>query len=315
MFSEIIGHTHTLKTLIKQYEAGLLPPTQLWLGSEGIGKCTAAKALATSILEESSSLHPAKSFVDKETHPNLFILRPLEDKKEISAEQAKSLLPFLTATPLYGGWRVVIVDAVDQLNRQAGNALLKVFEEPPKETLIILICHQVGKVLPTILSRTIKISFHPLSDEEMASHFKEFSRDILDIAEGRLGLAKALLSLDVPSLFQHMGKGLFLGLQKNYSGLQQHLATFDDTTQKQLLNILPHFFRRILNAPTAPVSEGIQKLLSLQSHTQWMDGYMAFEKYAFIASQAYIPVKDILYSSFLLLSNPHLATQTDLHKL
>lgn len=66
------------------------------------------------------------------------------------------------------GWRVVIIDNADTMNRNAQNALLKVLEEPPARTVLILVAHQMGTFLPTIRSRTHVIPFHPLSDDDFS---------------------------------------------------------------------------------------------------------------------------------------------------
>lgn len=315
MFNTVISHASALSGFFGHYKKGTLAPTQLWFGEEGIGKFYAAKAFAIAVLEDSSTLRPAKSFVDQGAHPNLFILRPIEDKKDISAEQARTLLPFLNATPLYEGYRIVIIDTVDQLNRQAANALLKVLEEPPSKTIIILLSHNIGKVLPTILSRAIKTPFYPLSSTEMHTHFPEYSKDIIEMSEGRPGFAQKLSEMDANALTQHMGKGLFLGLQKNYAALQTHLTSLEDTVQKNILTLLPHFLKRLIASPMNAPSEGIKKLLELQHHGRWVEGFAAWEIYYQASLQAYIPVKDILYGSFLLLSNPILSRDIDLHTL
>src|SRR5690606_2312407 len=66
-----------------------------------------------------------------------------------------------------GGWRVVIVDPVDDLNTAAANALLKNLEEPPARTVFLLVAHQPARLLPTIRSRCMKIALEPLPDAEL----------------------------------------------------------------------------------------------------------------------------------------------------
>ena len=93
------------------------------------------------------------------THTDLLTIAPAYDAKKmvekeaISVDDARKVPEFLSLTPAEGDWRVVIVDAVDQLNTNAANALLKILEEPPARAILFLICHKPGGILPTIRSR------------------------------------------------------------------------------------------------------------------------------------------------------------------
>jgi len=93
------------------------------------------------------------------SHTDLLSLSPAYDpkkqteKSQISVEEARKVPSFMSLTPAEGAWRVVIVDAVDQLNNNAANALLKIMEEPPAQALLLLVCHEPGAILPTIRSR------------------------------------------------------------------------------------------------------------------------------------------------------------------
>lgn len=315
MFSSILAHQNILNSAYTRYKDNSLPATQLWIGPEGIGKSLSAKAFAAAVLESSAALRPAEKFVENETHPNLFILRPFPEKKEIAGEQARELLHFMKTTPLYGGEKIVIVDAADQLNRQAANALLKVVEEPPKRTFIIMLAHNLGKILPTIASRAIKIHFNPLAKEAMHHHFPDYDETILTIAEGRPGFAQKLREMDAQALMQGLGKCLFLGCAKNYAILQQTITLWDEKAQKNALDLLPHFLKRLANAPVTATSEGIRKLLEKQPHDRWIEGITAWEAYVHAATQAHIPIKDILYGSVLLLCDPSLAVEVGLQEV
>lgn len=93
------------------------------------------------------------------SHTDLLSLSPAYDAKKgaekasISVDDARKVPQFMNLTPAEGAWRVVVVDAVDQLNNNAANALLKIMEEPPAQALLLLVCHAPGAILPTIKSR------------------------------------------------------------------------------------------------------------------------------------------------------------------
>lgn len=98
------------------------------------------------------------------SHTDLLTLSPLfdakkqQEKAEISVDQARKVSEFLALTPAESSWRVVIIDAVDQLNTQSANALLKILEEPPSNSIILLVCHNPALALATIRSRCRKVN-------------------------------------------------------------------------------------------------------------------------------------------------------------
>jgi DNA polymerase-3 subunit delta' len=85
----------------------------------------------------------------------------------ISVDQTRETISFFGSTAAAEGWRVCIVDTVDELNPNAANALLKVLEEPPQQSLFLLISHAPARVLPTILSRCRKLMLRPLATEDV----------------------------------------------------------------------------------------------------------------------------------------------------
>src|SRR4029077_16302490 len=92
-----------------------------------------------------------------------YALRRRRLRGEIIVDNTREIGAFLRLTPAEGGWRVVIVDGADEMNRNAANSLLKILEEPPRRTLLVLVAHSVGLLLPTIRSRCRHISLPPLS--------------------------------------------------------------------------------------------------------------------------------------------------------
>lgn len=313
MFDQILGHKILLNQLFTLYKEGKLAHTLLFHGPESVGKHTSAKALTAAILEDSCQLSPAINFIDAGTHPNFFILTPEDGKKEISVERSRELTSFLKGTPAIPGYRIAIIDAADQLNRQAANALLKMLEEPPAKTLIILLAHQLGRVLPTILSRSTKIAFHPISDAEMQNIFPHLSEDTLQFISGCPGRAQE--NKDIKQPLQHIGKALMLALQKNFAALQAHLDSLPESMQEEVMSLLPLFMKRLLLMPIEKQSEGMKTLLQKLPHSGFIKTYQAFEDYIRAATQAYIPLKDILYGSILVLSDPTLSRSLKINQL
>lgn len=189
--AQIIGHDNVLVHLQS------LDPTKaqslLFEGKEGIGKKSAAKWLAAKILQ-TPDLNDA--------HPDFFLLEKSVDAKtgkekaEISADDARKLAKFLSLTAAQSEFRVAIVDSADRLNPTAANAILKIVEEPPRNSVIILLAHE-GAILPTIRSRCQRHYFRELSvpNVQTVLHNKIEGASgadlevLAEIAEGSPGLA------------------------------------------------------------------------------------------------------------------------------
>ncbi len=170
----IIGHTSVYQTLEsaieKQSHHGFL-----LAGPSGIGKATVAKAVAIAALAKVSKqpLQVVERQCLSGAYPNyIYITKAVDEdgkpKNDITIEQVRTLLNSLNFKAAYDAPRFVIIDAIDHLNRQAANALLKMLEEPPLNTFFLNICHQVSGLLPTIRSRCLVLNFKSLNNAEMA---------------------------------------------------------------------------------------------------------------------------------------------------
>ncbi len=178
-----------------------------WLfeGPSGIGKSRLAERAGAYLL---GARGPGGSGLDAPTddpvmrsllagsHPDFKILRrELNDKgklaQDISVDQVRDLSGFFSLKPALGGWRVAIVDAVDDLNRNGANALLKTLEEPPHRAILFLINHGLRPVLPTIRSRcrTLRLKALNAGDMERALKVAGAPFEPAEQAHGRPGLA------------------------------------------------------------------------------------------------------------------------------
>lgn len=180
-----------------------------WLiaGAKGLGKATLAYRFARRALGARWSgtrpldVDPEDQVarrVSAQSHPDLFVLRRgLNDRgkprREITVDDARDLGGFFALAPSEGGMRVAIIDAVDDLNRNAANAILKTLEEPPARSVLLLVCHAPGAVLPTIRSRCRRLALRPLGDDQVRTAMgAEADEAIVRLAKGRPGRAIAL---------------------------------------------------------------------------------------------------------------------------
>ena len=201
---KLVGHQDPLEKLRALYTAGNLAPCWLLVGQRGIGKGAFAYQFAKEILT-SNPQNPAglpENIVSRQikvgSYPNLLVIEKALNKEgevanEISVDEARKVLDFLHQSPAIPGWRVVIVDAVDELNRAAANSLLKILEEPPQKTLLLLVCHSLGQVLPTIRSRCQQLNFSPLTIDDLNQIATEpVSEELFAYVKGSLGLYDSL---------------------------------------------------------------------------------------------------------------------------
>jgi DNA polymerase-3 subunit delta' len=255
----LYGHQDAEATLLEAYRSGQCPHAWLIGGPHGIGKATLAFRFARFVLAEpvpsapsvkaASSLaidatNPAARHIAAGTHGGLLVLeRTLNDRgvlrTEISVEDARATVSFFGSTSAGGGWRVCIVDTVDELNANSANALLKVLEEPPARSLFLLVSNAPARVLATIQSRCRKLLLRPLQERDVARAVADATDTSLDDtalveAAGRAegSVARALMLLGGETLgLQHKTEALLRALPqldpKGLHGLGDALAGND----------------------------------------------------------------------------------------
>lgn len=157
--------------LVELHEKERLPHALLINGMEGIGKVHLAQAVAGYVMchhpSAGSACGQCRScqLLHSSGHPDLFFLQPEDTGKPIKVDQIRQLNDFMHNTAQQGGYRVVVLSPAEAMNASAANALLKMLEEPGRDTLLILITHQLGQVMPTIKSRCQRLDCHPPAEE------------------------------------------------------------------------------------------------------------------------------------------------------
>ncbi|MFS8038307.1 DNA polymerase III subunit delta' [Xanthobacter sp. AM11] len=201
----LFGHAAVEADLLGDFRAGRLPHALLIGGPEGIGKATLAYRLARMVLAGGpdpgrhdlslSPSHPVFRQVASMSHPDMLVLRRVPEAGEekiptvIPAEMVRRVRSFFGATAAAGGWRVCIVDAVDELNAFGANALLKTLEEPPPRALFLLVSHAPGRVLPTIRSRTRLLRLRPLAPPDVLAALDHLKDEVEALDPARLPAA------------------------------------------------------------------------------------------------------------------------------
>mgnify|MGYP004537489875 CR=1 FL=1 len=161
----LVGHAGPLGQWDAALAGGALHHAWLLAGPEGVGKARFAEEAAIRLLAVHAAGEPRErtaELIAAGTHPDHRVLRRLPkdpDKpdadlaRSITIAQIRALQPLFATRPSFGAARVVVIDAIDDLERSGANALLKNLEEPPAGTVFLLISHAPGRLLPTIRSR------------------------------------------------------------------------------------------------------------------------------------------------------------------
>jgi DNA polymerase III subunit delta' len=218
---KVIGHETAEEEFLGSYNGGRFHHAWLITGAKGIGKATFAYRAAKFLLTQedggalfgppdtlnSDPAHPAISLMNAGAHPGLMVLKRKYDSKNkkffsaIRVDDVRGLSKFFGLKSSDGGWRVVIIDCMDDMNINSANAVLKILEEPPHKTIFFLVSHTPASLLPTIRSRCRRLQLEILADDQVKQvvqpYMGNMSTDQLNtlaaLAEGSPGRAVALL--------------------------------------------------------------------------------------------------------------------------
>ena len=233
------GHDDVEQKLLSDYRSGRLPHAMVFSGPEGIGKATMAFRFARFLLagaEENNEIalfgeadapptnlyispdHAVSRRITSYGHADLLTIeRQFDEKKgrmkgDLNVDEVRKIEPFVRKTAAEGGWRIILIDDAEHLNRNAQNAVLKILEEPPKKTLLILITCQPGAFLPTIRSRCRFYNFQPLPENAVMDLMRQHDAHIADdelkvlarLSSGSIGYAMRLYDEGGVALYRDM---------------------------------------------------------------------------------------------------------------
>lgn len=229
--AELFGHEDAEQVLLNALAGGRLPHAWLFTGPKGIGKATLAFRFARHLFshkpdasaaagglfaaDDIPATAPESLYVSPERpvfhrvasggHGDLMTVeRKVNDKGKLSTqiriEDVRNAIDFAHMTSSEGGYKVIIVDGAELMNRASENAFLKVLEEPPAHSVIILVSHNPGRLLPTTRSRCRTLTLKPLSADTVGTLMNRYMPDVSGsdagelsrLSEGSIGRAMSL---------------------------------------------------------------------------------------------------------------------------
>ena len=325
----LIGHEIAERRFLKIWQSRRIPHAWLLTGPRGVGKATLAFRMARLVLlnDEDQSISsglfedPKGSSLELNTenpvfrkiasggHPDLMTLERslnLDTKRlktTIPVEDIRTAAQFLRLTSSEGGWRVIVIDSADDLNRNAANALLKILEEPPDKALILLVCHAPSRLLPTVRSRCCNLPLTPLHHDNifllLKEHLTGFSIEDLKtlslLSDGSPGRGISLAEAGGLDLYREMISLLStlpdmeaellhdFGDRLARRGAEDNFRIFTELLSWWVSKLISLGTRKEVTIDIIPEEEGCaERLLSLSGVDRWLE---VWEKINTLASQ------------------------------
>ena len=320
--SHLVGHELAERELLMAWRSNRVPHGWLLHGPRGIGKATLAFRFARFVLAGGAAVSSHSISINSDSslfrrvasggHSDLMVLERTYDRERkrmrsvIVVDDVRAAGGFLRLTAGESDWRIVIVDAVDEMNENSVNALLKMLEEPPARTLLLLVSHSPGRLPATIRSRCCGLALGRLTEEvvsELLSRFvPEMAGDeataLARLSEGSIGRALELAESEGLALYQVLLKLMetlpSIDVEALHS-LADRLAVRDaDNAYRTTTTLLTWWIARMIGAGArnAPLSGGevvpgeqscAERLLALARVEQWME---VWEKVTRLIAQA-----------------------------
>lgn len=241
-FAEVVDQKYIVRTLKNQITRGEIAHAYLFTGSRGVGKTSVARIFAKAVnCQQSKDGEPCGQcqVCEQVAQGNFLDLIEIDAASYTGVDNVRDIIEHVRFAPASGKYKIIIIDEVHMLSKPAFNALLKTLEEPPQHAIFILATTEIGKVLPTIISRTQRFDFKALSETDLEKQIKkilaeenaELSEEVVSlIAQNAEGSVRDALSL--------LGKVLTLGQYATVEECRQLLGITDIALCEDLLKII-----------------------------------------------------------------------------
>lgn len=324
---DLLGHEGAEAELAQAMRSPRMHHAWLILGPAGIGKATLAFRAGRRLLAgtpETDSLalpatHPVFRRVASGGHADLLTVQPAwDDKKDrqrddLRVDDVRPLSEFLHLTAAEGGWRVVVIDGADTLNRNAANALLKAVEEPPARTVLFLVCVAQGLLPITLRSRCRRLTLRPLEAGHVATLLGRARPDLSEAdrlavarrAEGSVGRALELAEregVDVPALVQRTLREPLRLRIADAEAVASALKADDSAFAVFMDELRTGLAQAVRDAARARADTAQQRLLGHRGLADWVAVWQALGALKDETLGLYLDRREALVQGFLMLA-------------
>ena len=267
-FDGLVIPERVRQVLVQGVARQRLPPAYLFVGPPGVGKRTTAMTLAKALncpVKQGDACEQCAvcQRIERHLHPDIHLVEP--QGQVIKIDQVRQLREVLALQAYEGRVKVAILDDVGKLTVEASNALLKVLEEPPVQTLFVLICQQLGSLPATVISRAQVLRFGLLAHEQVVALLRQHGREpdaakrASCLSGGRPGSA---LTLDLPAVLERRTDALQLWTQGRSGDAAVLLASAEQwAKRKGDLNALFEMFLSLIRDVAVSRAGGKEMLL------------------------------------------------------
>lgn len=284
-FASILGQIKANTLLNRALDSGRLAHAYLFAGPDGVGKTTLALDLAANLLcrkpraDGPCDACPGCVKFHSGNHPDFTRIRP--EGATIKIDQIRGLKKALSYSPFESERRVVLIEEVQTMRREAANSLLKLLEEPPPDNLLVLISNTTGGLLDTLVSRCQVIPFSPLPIDVASAiilqHRPELSaadaHDLAALTEGCPGQALALEAETLLPYYHRLIDAVLADYQGQAARIETALLLAAELVECKdgdgmLLTLLRIFYKNAMAAQTAPASAAFSEQV-MRARERW----------------------------------------------
>ena len=262
--NKLIGHENTYNLLFNNFINKSISNSIILYGNKGVGKATFVYYLIASIFKNlnKSTSNENNILIYKDTHPNIKVIRKIYDEKlkkyktSISIDQIRNLEKFIYQSSFSNLPKFILIDSADDLNNNSSNSLLKILEEPTKNTYFFLISHQISLILPTIRSRCFKFNLPNPNKNTFTEILNNFDNTIesselnllYDLSNNSPGIAIDLNKQNIIEIFDFIL--FFLKQNKNLSSelydFSDKVGKFDNYEFKIYLSLIKFIINNVI---------------------------------------------------------------------
>ena len=316
--TDLHGHKTIVKNTETRLSLGKMPQALLLSGPKGVGKATYAYQLSRFLFQQNSVFTASviNHQVNVGTYPNLLVIEKGVDedgkpKNNITVDDIRKVNDFIHHCAPLPGWRVVLIDGAEDMNRNASNALLKALEEPPKETLFLLVTHRIGHLLPTIRSRCCGVSFSALDKTELHHFFPQGDALTLEMAQGSLGRFYELTRANCSDFFNQLIQLFPFLLKGDFVKAMDIASSFDkkEAARFVFLETLEWvLYRLVIVSHTSNVAYSFEKdlrsIAALAPSTHWLTAAEKVNDFLYDAKSSHLNPTHILMACFFIIHSP-----------